>query len=121
MKNDKTQYILCKIGNHLALLTYARVSNKMYDDFYIYDLASSNDGFEPEILKDTVIINHFASLISTKPLLEKDLNAIHLTENNFKALDIRLTLDEYTKLKQEDIQEIINFERSNHEQSLLPS
>lgn len=118
MNKNKYQYSLCFIEDKPVILSYGR-NKKLSNDLYAYEIMSSNDGMHPEILKKNVFINHYASILSKDPILKDVKDSLFLTEENFKTINLNLTLDEYINLSENEVQFILNLERSNHDHTQI--
>lgn len=95
LENNKTQFNVGLINNIHVLYTYGRVDRKNIDEtLYVYDIQSLDDGMTPSRIAREIKVNHYATIISNKSLLNKD-EIYKDIQDSFKELDSQMSLDDF--------------------------
>ncbi|NLZ76109.1 MAG: hypothetical protein GX914_06370 [Erysipelotrichia bacterium] len=96
---EQEKYMTAVVEDKLVLLSYGRLKRSQFDSsLFIYDIGSLDNGFEPLLIKNQVIVNHYGTLISSVPLLSEDRIIILLDDDNFRELDDYLSVEEYQQI-----------------------
>lgn len=78
---------LAKCKGQIVAFTYIRLKkDDVLNGLHKYDIQSSDDGFEPESIKEHILVNHWGSLISRDPLPLDENGWLFLEENDFVQL-----------------------------------
>lgn len=65
---DKQMNVV-EYGHHRFLLSEGRIMpSETFNGLYVYDVRSSDLGFEPHSIEQRVRVNHYCSIISSQPL-----------------------------------------------------
>lgn len=99
---------LALLQNQVVAFTYQRLhKSDLQEDLNLYDIQSSDDGFDPKFISDYILVNHWGSLISKEPLLFNS-KYLEITDNNpFEIVDgYNLTLYEFINLSNNQIEAI---------------
>lgn len=109
MNDEKLKIASCK--GTLVAFTYGRLKkNDVQTGLYKYDIQSSDDGFSPIALKESIIVNHWGTLLSRVPF-SVDKHGWFLLNNADDFIEhpsLHLTQSEFMNLSNETIQNIQN-------------
>lgn len=117
---QEEKYIATVVNEKLVLLTYARLQRNQFEpSLFIYDMGSSDDGFNPLFIQKQVIVNHYGTLLSSVPLLNKNMKCLIVNEESFTELDTYLSIDSYLEMTEVDKDLLIYSQLNKKEQVLL--
>jgi len=89
-------YQIIHVQHQRALFSTERIkrSNKP-DGLWLYQIRHSDEGFEPATIEESVMVNHYGSLLTKEPLSLNAEGYLEIDDHNWEESDTWQSLDAF--------------------------